>query len=205
MTNAGILIAVTQRVDYSDAHAERRDVLDQRWGRFLAACGYSVVPVPNIGAVISAWLNDVAPTGLVLSGGNDLVALGGDAPERDVTEGFVVAWAEQRGTPLIGVCRGMQFLAHRTGCAVERISGHVAIDHPISGEIGSRTVNSFHTWGVTRLSDQWRSLATAPDGSIEAFRHVDHSHLGVMWHPERWTSAQPEDVQNFRRHFGRAS
>jgi gamma-glutamyl-gamma-aminobutyrate hydrolase PuuD len=205
MTNAGKLIAVSQRVDSTNTHGERRDALDQQWGPFLKACGYTVAPVPNIGADISAWLNGIAPAGIVLSGGNDLAALGGDAPERDATEDALIAWATQRRVPLIGVCRGMQLLAHRTGCVIERVSGHVATEHPITGAFGPRTVNSYHSWGVTKVSDQWHTLATAPDNTIEAFRHVAHAHMGVMWHPERGAAPRAEDIQIFQQHFGKVS
>ena len=47
---------------------------------------------------------------MVLTGGNDLAALGGDAPERDATENALLDAAESRRLPVIGVCRGMQVI-----------------------------------------------------------------------------------------------
>jgi len=40
-------------------------------------------------------------TGLVLTGGNDLAMLGGDAPERDAVENAMLNLAERRGLPIL--------------------------------------------------------------------------------------------------------
>ena len=48
-------------------------------------------------------------------------------------------------------------------------------------------MNSYHDWAIdpAGLDDRVRVLATAADGSVEAFTHVDEPLLGIMWHPER--------------------
>ena len=195
------LIAVTQRVEVVTSYAERRDCLDQRWVSFLQACGFALIPIPNSGAAISEWLDLIKPRGLVLSGGNDLVALGGDAPERDATESAVVQWALSTDVPLVGVCRGMQFLAHRSGCQLERRNGHVARRHSVRGKGTAKEVNSYHSWCITAASEEWNVVATCEDETIEAFQHRSLPHAGVMWHPEREAQFQPSDLQFFQSHF----
>ena len=92
-------VGVTQRVSVDPAYGERRDCLDQAWTRFLAACGLLPVLLPNVSQAALALCDAVSVSGLVLTGGNDLSTLGGDAPERDITENALLDLAERRGLP----------------------------------------------------------------------------------------------------------
>lgn len=178
------LIAVSQRVDLFPERQERRDALDQRYATLLATCGCRCLPVPNLGAAAADWLAALPIDGLLLSGGNDLAALGGDAPERDATEAAMLAHARRHKLPLVGICRGMQFLAHALGGALERQENHAGTRHAVTGEI-TGTVNSFHAWCIQRPPADFDVLARAADGSVEAMRHRNERLLGMMWHPER--------------------
>ena len=80
------LVAVTQRVAVVPAYGERRDCLDQAWSRFLAACGLLPVLLPNVMETALELCEAAGVGGLLLTGGNDLAQLGGDAPERDAVE-----------------------------------------------------------------------------------------------------------------------
>src|ERR1700691_1446620 len=119
------MVAITQRVTVVPAYGERRDCLDQAWPRFLAACGLLPLAVPNVAEVALAMVRDANPAGLGLTGGNDLAALGGDAPERDATENALLDAAEARGLPVLGVCRGMQLMQQRCAIPLQRVEGHV--------------------------------------------------------------------------------
>ena len=197
------LVAITQRVDIVPGRNERRDSLDQRWYPFLAACGVTGVPLPNHPATALALVAALAPGALVLSGGNDLAALGGDSPERDATEDALLAWARGRAVPVLGVCRGLQFLAHRFGAELVRVDDHVGTPHPVAGPGARRTVNSFHTWAVRTAPPGFASLAQAEDGTIEMMRHRQEPITAVMWHPEREAAAAAEDVALVRQVMGR--
>src|SRR5271163_5259450 len=96
-------VAITQRVSVVSAYDERRDCLDQAWTKFLAACGLLPVLLPNVTDAALALCEGAAIAGLVLTGGNDLAALGGDAPERDEVENALLDLAERRGLPVLGV------------------------------------------------------------------------------------------------------
>jgi putative glutamine amidotransferase len=194
-------VLVTQRVDVVASRGERRDALDQRMSAFLAAAGAMPVPVPNDPVVALALYRSLPAAGLLLSGGTDLVALGGDAPERDATERALVREAREARRGVLGVCRGMQFLVHEAGGVLARVEGHVASRHGLSGD-GPAEVNSFHAWGVAALPPGWRAQAWAPDRTVEMAATDDGRTVAIMWHPERELCFDAADLQLARRLFG---
>jgi putative glutamine amidotransferase len=198
------VIAITQRVQIEPRHGERRDALDQRWAGFFATCGLLPLLVPNDPATALALVEAVGVRGLVLTGGNDLAAYGGDAPERDETEMRLLDWTEGRALPVLAVCRGMQVVQHRAGIALERVPGHVAARQTVSIEGTPVEVNSYHGFGTRETVPELEVWAVADDGVIKAVRRGDRRVVGVMWHPERLAPFAPRDIALFRRQFGLA-
>ncbi|WP_165845395.1 gamma-glutamyl-gamma-aminobutyrate hydrolase family protein [Streptacidiphilus pinicola] len=200
-----IPVLVTQNVDTVGSHATRSDVLDQRWHRFLHRVGLVPVPVPNDPRVAEQLLDRLPETaGVILTGGNDLVAYGGRAPERDATETLLIRHSLQRGLPLLGVCRGMQLLQHHFHVPLTQVSGHVRERQVIHADGVERPANSYHRWGTTETRPPLDVWATAGDGVVKGVRHRTHPLLGIMWHPERLTPFEHADLDLFRRHFGAA-
>jgi N5-(cytidine 5'-diphosphoramidyl)-L-glutamine hydrolase len=193
---------VTQRVAIEPRNGERRDCLDQRWAEFLLACGLAAVPLPNSVAAATALISSLPIAGLVLSGGNDLAAYGGDAPERDATENAVIELVERMGLPVFGVCRGMQLVQHRFGVPLHRVSGHVAPRQTISIDGAPIVVNSFHNIGTTENRPPLEVWAVAEDGTVKAVRHPSGRLSAVMWHPERMSPFATRDIETFQRFFG---
>lgn len=198
-----IRLAISQRVTIDAATGERRDALDQRWTLFLSACGFSPVLIPNHATTARQLLNLDSISGVLLTGGNDLSAYGGDAPERDETEHRLIDWAEQAGVPVLGVCRGMQLLQSRSGVPLVRIEGHVGSRHSLLLPDGPQVVNSFHNWGTTTTAPGWNIRAMADDGVVEAILHQDGQRAGLMWHPERESPFAPRDLHFIQQFFGR--
>jgi len=195
------LVAITQRVQEVSPTGERRDALDQRWHHFLAACGLAPLLIPNHPPTARSLLEALAPCGLLLTGGNTLAAYGGDAPERDETESLSIDWACQQQRPVLGVCRGMQLLQHRSGVPLVRVSGHVTAEQVLEIDGRPETVNSYHDWGTTESVDEWEVWARASDGVVKAIRHRTRPMQGIMWHPERCTTFRPADIALVRSIF----
>jgi len=195
------LVAITQRVAIVTEYGERRDCLDQAWPRFLAACGLAPLALPNVLEVALELCAGAAASGLVLTGGNDLAACGGDAPERDAVEFALLDWAERRGLPVLGVCRGMQVIQQRFGIGLHRVERHVARRQVIRIEGEPREVNSFHHFAARESRPPLDVWAVADDGVVKAIRHSAQPITGIMWHPERLSPFSPADVALFRKVF----
>lgn len=188
------VVLVSCRVDEYPDRGETRDALDQRLSQFIWECGFTPVLVPNIPRIAVELFTSLKPAGLILSGGNDV----GDKLERDATERELVHLFRSQELPVIGICRGFQFLISMDGGDLEKISGHVGVRHLVGG----REVNSYHNWAVRLLPKGWKSLATAPDGTIEWAEGPERS-LGIMWHPEREPKFSPEDIGILKRHLSK--
>lgn len=192
MQEGFLRVAVSQRVDLIAARNECRDAIDQRLIDWLLEFGALAYPVPNglqLQGALRSWLEALSPHAVVLSGGNDL----GESLERDATEATLLDYAAGSRLPLLGICRGMQMLAHHAGVPLVQVSDHAGTHHPLQGDSvvsGAipADVNSFHNWGLAFCPPGYAVLATASDGSIEAIRHKTRAWEGWMWHPEREAS-----------------
>jgi N5-(cytidine 5'-diphosphoramidyl)-L-glutamine hydrolase len=192
-------VAITQRV--VPERTERRDCLDQAWPRFLAACGLMPLAVPNVPEVALAMCNRGGITGLVLTGGNDLAALGGDAPERDAVENSLLDFADRRRLPVIGVCRGMQLIQQRCSVPLRRVEGHVTPRQVIAVNGKPTEVNAYHCFAAFESRAPLETWAVADDGVIKAVRHSTLPVTGIMWHPERNIPPAAADIALFQHVF----
>ena len=191
------IVAVSQRVDQSPDRNETRDALDQSLAAFVAICGHLPVPVPNsLGGAIRDWLTVVRPEAVVLTGGNDI----GQCAERDDTEDALLTYAQERHLPVLGVCRGMQMMAHWAGTGIHPVQGHVRTRHLLSGKIMG-DVNSYHGFALASCPTDFEVLARSEDGEIEAIRHQSMPWEGWMWHPEREPNFSEHDIQRLKALF----
>jgi N5-(cytidine 5'-diphosphoramidyl)-L-glutamine hydrolase len=193
------MVAVTQRVAVLPDRGERRDCLDQAWSHFLAACGLLPLLLPNVTDVALQLCARSDVAGLLLTGGNDLAALGGDAPERDATENALLDMAERTRLPTIAVCRGMQLLQERSGVPLRRVTGHVTAHQTIEVEGVPTDANAYHCFGAFETREPFTTWAVASDGVIKAVRHRSLPVTGVMWHPERTHPPAAADIALFKR------
>lgn len=210
MTRTGPVVGITQRVVEVEDYLEVRDCLDQAWTNLLGSLQIRAVPIPNRQADIADYCAELGLEGFILTGGNDLSldvyepgsVRRGVSADRDATEAALLDHAVTQHLPVLGVCRGLQFLqAYFGGDLMSLGDGkvdHVATTHVVEFVDGSATadrleVNSFHDFGIAAgtLAEPLRPIAVCPDdGTIEGARHAELPIVGIMWHPER-TSPDP--------------
>jgi putative glutamine amidotransferase len=178
--------------------------------RAIEAAGGMPVVLPPLGDA-EALLDRL--DGICLSGGPDLdpeaygalerhAELGPTEPSLDAFELALARAADERGMPVLGICRGAQALnVARGGTLHQHVPGHrqtepaTAPTHTVRVEEGTRLaslvgarplrVNSFHHQAVDVLGQGLRAVAWAGDGTVEAVEVPGAGFvLGVQWHVE---------------------
>ncbi|MGW0562430.1 gamma-glutamyl-gamma-aminobutyrate hydrolase family protein [Streptomyces sp. NPDC003016] len=187
-------------------------LLPAAYPRLVQAAGglAAMVPpdAPSCAAGVVARLD-----GLVVAGGADVEPVrygaepdartGPPARERDAWELALIEAALASGTPLLGICRGMQLLnVALGGTLVQHLDGHTAGpgvlgEHAVEPVPGTRyasvvpeesCVPTYHHQAVDRLGDGLVVSAYAADGTPEAVELPGGPWvLGVQWHPEMGT------------------
>jgi|KBSSwiStaDraftv2_1062776.scaffolds.fasta_scaffold117677_2 putative glutamine amidotransferase len=205
-------IGLTMRVTSSESYDEPRDALAQNWAAFMAAALPEAIwlPLPNLGPRIVDFVRVWQLDGFILTGGNDV----GKCPSRDETESALLNLALERRAPVLGVCRGLQFIQCHFGGPIANCAReiHVGKRHPVTltraggrWPLGSgvREVNSFHgqTAPARQLAPPLELLAASDDGCAEAFAHSDARVVAVQWHPERCVPCDPADRTLIRQLF----
>jgi len=204
-------IAITMRAVNASEYVERRDALDQRWIDLLLNCNLWPVLIPNNVEYAKKFVQKECPDGLLLTGGSDLSEYGGGAPERDDVEKVIFEHALEQNLPVLGVCRGMQFIQNYFGIKLHRVQNHVG--NRFSLEINSDSkwksvlekfsdVNAYHSWGAYESLDQLITSAASSDGVVMAVEHSSLPVFGHMWHPERDEVLGDAQVDIFREIYG---
>ena len=157
--------------------------------------------------------------GFLLTGGQDvqpslygeeaLAACGEVCPARDRMESLVLRYALAANLPVLGICRGIQFLnAYLGGTLYQDLpsqhpsgtehhqrppydlpchSVRILPDTPLRDLLGSETlaVNSYHHQAIRSAAPELRPMAVSPDGLTEAVWMPGRRMVwGIQWHPE---------------------
>jgi anthranilate synthase/aminodeoxychorismate synthase-like glutamine amidotransferase len=168
----------------------------------VAAQGAEVDTVRN-DAIDLAGVQRMAPDGIVLSPGP-----GNPAEPRDF--GVCADLVRERvDVPMLGVCLGMQGMAHHTGGVVVRaprpVHGEASpvllqADSIFAGLPGTIHAGRYHSLVVdaASLPPEWAPTARSPDGLLMAMAHRDLPWFGVQFHPESILTPQgPRLIRNF--------
>jgi gamma-glutamyl-gamma-aminobutyrate hydrolase PuuD len=199
-------LALTPRLFLDEKTKEVRAALDIKWIEFLESAGFETLCLPFGTKHIEKSLKDI--DGLILTGGGDLYSVQNDPINkmRDDFEDRAMEAALSKEIPVLGICRGMQFIAHKYGAQIYPIDGHVRINHEIqscTNEFNEDvfTTNSFHNYGVT-LPNGFELLAhSMKENAVEAFANREKGIFGIMWHPERHTPFRNVDVNFLKTIF----
>lgn len=157
--------------------------------------------------------------GLLFTGGQDvspglygegaLPECGEPCLERDAMETELLGIALDSGKPILGICRGLQFLnVHLGGTLYQDIPTQMRSDithrqekpydkpsHSVRVVAGTPlhslidadeiSVNSLHHQGIKEIAPPLAPMAQSPDGLVEAaYMPEVRFVMGVQWHPE---------------------
>jgi GMP synthase (glutamine-hydrolysing) len=157
---------------------------------------FSVVLPPGESAEsIRKW----KPKGIILSGG----------PQSVYEEGAPLPAADPRafGVPLLGLCYGMQWMAHAGGGEVAPVNGReygravatVATDSELfAGLEPQQTVWMSHGDSVLQPPTGFRVIGSTPSTPVAAIEDADRKLYGLQFHPEvRHTEHGTAILENF--------
>ena len=164
--------------------------------------GRAIRRVEQLDALIIGGGHDI---GVELYGGK-LLPHSTQDPERDALELALIAEAERRSLPILGVCRGAQLInvarggtlhgdiyqtypaAKRIHTPLPRKEVRIEPDSRLAGILGPEPtrVNALHRQSVDRLGEGLRAVAWDEHDIVQAVELVrgDRLVIGVQWHPE---------------------
>ena len=216
MASAPVIGLTAYCEDAQWSHWNRPAVLlPANYAEQVAAAGGIPVLLPPLHGIAAAVAR---LDGVLLTGGGDIdPGLYGAPPDpatsrvsgtRDAAELEVLDAAMAAGTPVLGVCRGMQLVnVARGGTLCQHLrngAGHTPEpgtfgSHPVRIAAGSRLagilgangtgfdVPTAHHQAVDRLGDGLVATAWAEDGVVEAVERTGAGEeflVAVQWHPE---------------------
>jgi len=195
---------------------QRADILQVEYADAVVRAGGVPLLLPPASGDLDSGRSVVAAlAGLVVSGGADVEPAryredphertAAWRPDRDAWELALLAAAEERGLPTLGVCRGMQLMAVAAGGRLHQhtpdVVGHE--QHSPGGDVFGRLsvstepdslIARIHGPELEAHCHHHQSVGTHPgfvasawaeDGTVEAIeQRANRFCLGVQWHPE---------------------
>lgn len=201
-----MIVAISQREIISDNR--NFDSLEQGYIEYFNKWGVTLFPISNKANDLDSLFSSIEFHGIVLSGGNNICpslynqnhTYSDCSQSRDNVESKLLEIALKKEIPLLGICRGMQFInVYFGGLLIPDLklisAGHVAVDHKVYLSNSAKNylckdsadVNSFHNQGMTdkELPSVLTPFAKCVDGVVEGIFHKDYHIAGIQWHPER--------------------
>jgi len=150
---------------------------------------------------------------------------GQDYKRRSAFEKVVIALADEKALPIVGICHGAQIVNEyfggslgdvpkkgtvvhkdavrfaRTGVRAEHDAEILPGDSLMARVFGSGKVriNSSHKYCCRDLAEDFKVTAQAADGVIEAYEHVSRPIYGFQFHPEFYWSTDRRCLDLLRR------
>ena len=173
--------------------------LNFEWFKYSSKINFNLIPISFSNNL--SYLHKIKIDGLIVSGGNgnDLYKFSKKRKNliRDKFEIKLVNFCIKNKIPILAICRGFQLVADINGSNLIKLRNHIKKNHQITlkNQILKYkkkvlNVNSYHSYGIKKISKNFNVLATHKDGSIEIGFDKTKKILGMMFHPERISKDQ---------------
>jgi putative glutamine amidotransferase len=195
----------------------RNDIIEQNYLKYLNKFDIQPLLIPNVIESTPGYLKHFDISGVILTGGTDIdeYFVNSELSQRrekcygrDFVEWSLLEYSVGRRLPVLGICRGMQFinvffgggLTYNIQKELPYCINHVAKDHNVSIIhpefkifFGCQylEVNSYHNHGITHdiVAPVLREFAySTKDRIVEGLFHPKLPVMGIQWHPERRNS-----------------
>lgn len=198
-------ILITQVINYSQKKGFSYS-LSKQWYDYSKKIGFNLIPYNFI--FNHNIIKKLKLSGLILSGGNDLSSLKFNKANnfRDKKEKEILNYCIKKKIPVLGVCRGFQFIAFLNNSNLKKCKKHVRTKHKITLKKSKFTkdkileVNSYHNYCIQNLSTKFNVVAKNQDKTIEIAEHNNNKIIGIMFHPERQNISQRK-IDNLVKNF----
>lgn len=162
--------------------------------------------IKNIDGLILSGGHDVYPLNY---GEEPKTKIGQVFPERDEYDFELLKNAKKRKIPILGICRGLQLMNVFEGGSLFQDLSYIGNDilkhsqndrptlktHSVNIDKSSKLfeifkvdeflINSFHHQAINKVAKNFKVVAKAKDGVIEAIEYKNYPfYIGVQWHPE---------------------
>ena len=207
------IIGLSQNINLNK-YDEYQNCLNINWFRFILKLGFVPLQIPQGSKGVTEKLfNQLKIDGIILTGGNDVYYNEKNPKQsrlsklRNKSEELIIKKCLINNIPIIGVCRGMQFINTYFGGKLKLIKNHAGSHkHKIYNKSKYNfpiKVNTFHNYGIPfRYNSKFtKILAVDDEKNVEAFIHLKKKILGIMWHPEREKRFKKQDLDLFRSFF----
>jgi gamma-glutamyl-gamma-aminobutyrate hydrolase PuuD len=210
--------AISQRNELNQ-YGDKVDILENSYVSYLENFGIDLIVIPNASKNIEKYILDCNIDAIIISGGNDInpesygseKCLGLNLSDgRDKTEKRLIELGIEKNIPILGICRGMQFInvffGGKLNPDIKKISeahktvpnNHMVniIDDKSKEFFGEKAeINSYHNQGISLglMSRELRVFAMTEDEVVEGIYHPNLKLAAVQWHPER---KSPDDEFN---------
>lgn len=191
---------ITQR-EAVDSYGTPIDILESFYVAFFESLGLELIIVSNFHRDIRNLLKKDQFDFAILTGGGAIppkyyeeYCSDSLQSKRDNIERIIIEYFTANEIPIIGICRGRQYINGFYGGKVSKLKDlnvqrPIGIDHPVKiGNIETIYVNNYHNDGIytKNLSKEFKVLAVDEENDIvESFYSNEKRILCVQWHPER--------------------